>query len=66
MTQQTNTHTETCEALEEDRDYFKHFSRLHESRAKSSWKLLHKLDRLIDQGNTKTALALIREHLDIR
>lgn len=53
------------EALESDRDYFKHFSRLHESRAKSSWKILHRLERLIEQEQVEDALELLREYLDI-
>lgn len=66
MTQQTNTHTETCEALEEDRDYFKHFSRLHENRAKTSWKMLHHIHRLIQQNRTTEATQQLSEYLDIR
>jgi hypothetical protein len=53
------------EALESDRDYFKHFSRLHETRAKASWKILHRLERLIEQGEFEDALELLREYLDI-
>jgi hypothetical protein len=53
------------EAIESDRDYFKHFSRLHETRAKSSWKILHKIERLIDQGRVEDALEMLHDYLDI-
>ena len=52
------------EALESDRDYFKHFSRLHETRAKASWKMLHQLERLIEKGNVEKALSLLHTYLD--
>lgn len=63
-TETANCHFEDCDALESDRDYFKHFSRLHETRAKANWKMLHKVERIIDQGDVETALRLLREYLD--
>lgn len=63
-TETAKTYVEDCEALESDRDYFKHFSRLHETRAKANWKMLHKIERIIDTGDVETALKLLREYLD--
>ena len=54
---------EEIEALESDRDYFKHFSRLHETRAKASWKMLHKVERLVENNDFEKALQLLRSYL---
>lgn len=53
------------EALESDRDYFKHFSRLHETRAKASWKMLHRIERLIENNQVELALQLLHKHLEV-
>ena len=60
----TSNNPEEIDALVSDRDYFKHFSRVHEGRAKASWKTLHKVERLIESGDYEEALALIQSFLD--
>lgn len=63
MTGATETSNNNDDLLA-DRDYFKHFSRLHEKRAKKSWKLLHTIEQAINQNRLDHALKLINKHLD--
>lgn len=64
MTGATETANCDCESLESDRDYFKYHSRSNEARSKANWKMLHKISRIIEQGDIETALKLLREYLE--
>lgn len=65
VTEASSPTPEEYENLVSDRDYFKHFSRLHENRAKASWKTLHKIERLITEGDYDKALHLLKTFLEV-
>lgn len=65
VTETSEPYPDEFENLVSDRDYFKHFSRLHENRAKASWKTLHKIERLISANEYEKALQLLKSFLDV-